>query len=252
MSSSPLVYFVTGANRGIGFALVEQLATRDNVLIFAGARDPSKADRLNQLAQEQQGKIVVVKLDATSEEDAKKAAETVKEKVSKVDVLIANAGIGNGTGAAHELDLAEMHSVIDVNVGGPLRIYKALYPLLLASSAPRVIGVSSTLGSIAFNLDADQIGPYKAGSYSVSKTALNMLFARIHTENHKDHNMTAFVVCPGHTQTDMGNAGAQNFGLEKAPVKLADSIKGLLELIDDETGQYAGRFMSYDGAERQW
>lgn len=194
----------------------------------------------------------MVKLDVTSEQDAKKAAETVKEKVPKVDVLIANAGIGNGTGAAHELDLAEMHSVLDVNVGGPLRIYKALYPLLLASPAPRVIGVSSTLGSIAFNLDADQIGPYKAGSYSVSKTALNMLFARIHTENHKDHNMTAFVVCPGHTQTDMGNAGAQNFGLEEAPVKLADSVKGLLGLIDDETGQYAGRFMSYDGAERQW
>ena len=83
---------VTGANRGIGFALVEQLASRDNILIFAGARDPSKADRLNQLAQEKQGKIVVVKLDVTSEEDAKKAAEMVKEKVSKVDVLIANAG----------------------------------------------------------------------------------------------------------------------------------------------------------------
>ena len=64
--------------------------------------------------------------------------------------------------------------------------------------------------------------------------------------------MTAFVVCPGHAQTDMGDAAARAFGLEEAPVTVADSVKGLLEFIDDETGQYAGRFMSYDGAERQW
>ena len=95
------------------------------------------------------------------------------------------AGIANGSGPAHELDLAEMHSVIDVNVGGPLRIYKALYPLLLAAPAPRVIGVSSTLGSIAFNLDLAHPVPNEGGSYSMSKTALNMLFGRIHSENHK-------------------------------------------------------------------
>ena len=162
------------------------------------------------------------------------------------------AGIANGSGPAHELDLAEMHSVIDVNVGGPLRAYKAVYSLLLASPAPRVVAVSSTLGSIAFNTDLAHPVPYEGGSYSISKTALNMLLGRIHSENHKTHNMTAFVVCPGHTQTDMGNAGARAFGLEEAPVKVADSVKGLLKFIDDETGQYAGRFMSYDGAERQW
>ncbi|GAA5982984.1 hypothetical protein JCM10908_006857 [Rhodotorula pacifica] len=250
--SAPTVYFVTGANRGIGFAFVNSLAQRDDVLIFAGARDPSKADKLNALAKEKEGKIVVVKLEVTSDDDAQKAAETVKEKSSKVDVLIANAGIGLGFGPAHQLDPKDLQTVIDVNVGGPLRIYKALYPLLIASPSPRVIGVSSTLGSIATNADPAQIGPYQGGSYSISKTALNMLFARIHTENHKEHNMTAFVVCPGHAQTDMGSAGAQAFGMEEAPVKVEDSIKGLLGFIDDETKQYAGRFMSYDGAERPW
>ncbi|GAA5883214.1 hypothetical protein JCM3774_001934 [Rhodotorula dairenensis] len=270
--SSPTVYFVTGANRGIGYGLVEALADRDNVLIFAGARDPTKADKLNALAERQTGgKVVVVKLDVTSEEDAKNSAETVKQISSKVDVLIANAGIAIGNGAVHELNLDDLKTVIDVNVGGPLRIYKALYPLLLASANPRVIGVSSTLGSVAFNSDPAQVGPYRGGSYSVSKAALNMLLARIQAdhalESNDDHRnddddektkqdrrgkVTAFAVCPGHVQTDMGNEGARQFGMDAAPVKLEDSVRGLLTFIDDETGQYAGRFMSYDGVERQW
>lgn len=85
---------VTGANRGIGFGLVEALAARDNVLVFAGARDPARADRLNALAERHAAdkKVVVVKLDVTSERDAQDAAETVKRLSPKVDVLIANAG----------------------------------------------------------------------------------------------------------------------------------------------------------------
>lgn len=83
---------VTGANRGIGFGLVEALANRSGVLVFATARDPARADRLNKLAEENKGKVVVVKLEVTSDEDAKKAAEEVKKYTDKVDVLIANAG----------------------------------------------------------------------------------------------------------------------------------------------------------------
>lgn len=184
-----------------------------------------------------------------------------------VAALGVRVGIAIGNGAAHELDLTDLQTVIDVNVGGPLRIYKALYPLLLAAAsasasaaAPRVVGVSSSLGSLAFNSDPSLVGPYRGGSYSISKAALNMLLVRIHAENSHSHEdadqpprrLTAFAVCPGHVQTDMGNAGAREFGLEAAPVKLEDSVRGLLALIDDETGQYAGRFMSYDGVERQW
>lgn len=84
---------VTGASRGIGFALVEQLAKRDNVLIFAGARNPATSDQLNALVKSlPEGKLYVVKLDSVSDEDAEAAARFVREKTDKVDVLIANAG----------------------------------------------------------------------------------------------------------------------------------------------------------------
>lgn len=140
---------------------------------------------------------------------------------------------------------------MDINAAGPLRIYRALAPLLYKSPAPKVIGITSTMGSLAVNLNPDSPAPPAAG-YSASKAALNMLFARIHAENRAAHNLTAFVICPGHTQTDMGNAGARMMGAEAAPTKLEDSIDGILKLVDNDSGEYAGRFMSYDGAERPW
>ncbi|GAA5982939.1 hypothetical protein JCM10908_006839 [Rhodotorula pacifica] len=249
---SPTVYFVTGASRGIGFALVEQLSERDNVLIFAGARIPSTADKLNALVKSAgEGKIVVVKLDSTSDEDAKEAAKVVQAKTDKVDVLIANAGDAFGFGPIHQLSSADFLRGMDINAAGPLRIFSALAPLLFKSPSPKVIGISSSMGSLTLNADPSWPAPPALG-YSASKTALNMVFARIHAENYKEHNMTAFVVCPGHTQTDLGNRGAKEMGQEAAPVKLEDSIKGVLGLVDEESGKYAGKFMSYDGAERPW
>lgn len=123
--------------------------------------------------------------------------------------------------------------------------------MLFKSSAPKVIGITSSIGSLALNLMPDAPAPLATG-YSASKAALNMIFTRIHVENHKSHNLTAFVICPGHTQTDMGNAGARMMGAELAPTKLEDSIEGILKLVDEDSGKYSGRFMSYDGAERPW
>lgn len=249
---APVVYFVTGASRGIGFALVEQLAKRENVLIFAGARNPATSDQLNALAKSlPEGKVYVVKLDSVSDEDAEAAAKFVQEKTDKVDVLIANAGAAIGVGPVEQLSASDFLQGVDVNAAGPLRIYKALAPLLFKSSAPKVIGITSTMGSLAVNLQPDSAAPPATG-YSASKAALNMIFARIHVENHQSHNLTAFVICPGHTQTDMGNAGARMMGSELAPTKLEDSIDGILKLVDEDSGKYSGRFMSYDGAERPW
>ncbi len=82
---------VTGANRGIGFSLVEELSKDSSNLIFAGARDPAAAKNLNEIAS-QSGNVHVVKLGADSAEDNKAAAQFVKEKAGKVDVVLANAG----------------------------------------------------------------------------------------------------------------------------------------------------------------
>jgi norsolorinic acid ketoreductase len=89
-----LINAVTGSAQGIGLALVEQLSNRPNVIVFAGVRTlPLKPEsELQQLATKLPSIVIPILITAANEADNAAAAETVKAKTGKVDVLIANAG----------------------------------------------------------------------------------------------------------------------------------------------------------------
>ncbi|GAA5903384.1 hypothetical protein JCM8208_001905 [Rhodotorula glutinis] len=248
-SNTPTIYFVSGANRGIGSGLVEQLVKRDNVLVFAGARDPTKATALNSLADET-GRVVVVKLESTSEADAKAAAQLVKDKVGKLDYLIANAGISLPEGVLPVLDtpraLVDQHYA--VNAVGPLLLFQAFAPLLLAAPAPHFVAISTAIASLSIAL------PFPVTAYGMSKAALNYLVVKIATEHGNDKDrLAAYAISPGFAQSDMGNAGAKAMGLDEAPVKLEDSVAGVLKLVDGATREKSGgKFWDYTGDELTW
>jgi NAD(P)-dependent dehydrogenase (short-subunit alcohol dehydrogenase family) len=71
---------------------VRSLLTRPNVIVFAGARDPSKATDLQALEKEHPGKLHIVKLTSTDEVESKAVAEHIKSIAGRLDVVIANAG----------------------------------------------------------------------------------------------------------------------------------------------------------------
>lgn len=73
-------------------ALVAELAKRSDVVIFAGARDPSKATELNALAAKHAGKIHVVKFVAADAESNKALAKEIEQKYGRLDVVISSAG----------------------------------------------------------------------------------------------------------------------------------------------------------------
>lgn len=85
---------VTGATRGIGFNLVKNLSSRPDTIIFAGSRSfPLKDnDQLAQLAANLPDVVIPIKITSADEADNAAAAELIKLKVGKVDVIIANAG----------------------------------------------------------------------------------------------------------------------------------------------------------------
>jgi len=92
-SNARTVWFITGANRGIGLGLVRYiLEENEHDIIFAGTRDPAKSQDLNELASKKEGRLFVLELSSESEEQAKAAAQIVKDTVGHVDVVIANAG----------------------------------------------------------------------------------------------------------------------------------------------------------------
>ncbi|KAF8967253.1 hypothetical protein BDZ97DRAFT_1804090 [Flammula alnicola] len=108
MSPSKM-YLITGANRGIGFAIVDKLVSKHpEAIIFAGVRDPSKATSLKELTSKYPGKIEVVKFVAGDAAGNQTLVKEIKEKYGHVDVVLANVGISNYFGQAAETPTASI------------------------------------------------------------------------------------------------------------------------------------------------
>jgi norsolorinic acid ketoreductase len=242
--TSNQVYFITGANRGLGLGLTRAYAERPNITVFATARNVSKATELNELAATHPN-VHVLRLASDSEADAAAAAKEVSRLTGGIDVVIANAGIMNHTGPGVTTPISVMEEHYQINTLGPLILFQALYPLLKERQTRKFVFISTGAASIT------DIVPLAITAYGASKAALNFIARRLYSE-HKEEGFVIFPLSPGFVQTDMGKAGAASVGLEKAPVTIEESITGQVKLIDESGENEAGRFMSYDGTEYRW
>ncbi len=159
---------VTGADRGLGFALTSGLLER-GWRVYAGQYLP-EWPALSELLPQWDDKLILVPLDVGDEASVQEAAASVAEREDRVDLLISNAGIRGETQALGEgLDDAAMAQVYNVNALGGLRMVEAFLPLTDASTLKRLCFVSSEAGCIAL---AHRDGGF---GYGMSKTALNMI-----------------------------------------------------------------------------
>ncbi|KAK5045753.1 hypothetical protein LTR84_008845 [Exophiala bonariae] len=247
--STNTVYLITGAARGIGRGLTKAYLSRPNHTVIAAVRDvgTAKAKELLALPNAQGSKIILVKIESTSETDPKDVAASLgtEHGIVKIDVIIANSGIANYYGPIISTPVAELREHLQVNTIGPIILFQAMLPLLRASPGPKFIVVSSIIGSIASLKEL----PVPASAYGVSKAAVNYLVRKIHFEHPE---VVAFPIHPGLVQTDMGNEGAVKFGFEGAPVTVADSVAAITSKIDSADREVSGTFVSYDGTNPPW
>ncbi|KAJ7644542.1 aflatoxin biosynthesis ketoreductase-like protein nor-1 [Roridomyces roridus] len=243
--SSKIVYLVTGSNRGIGHGLVSVLATRPNAIVFAGARDPT-ADTLKELTAKYPNlhPIHFVANDAVNNEAA--VAE-IKKKAGQLDVVIANAGIGNHTGPLSTTPLSVFTEHWQVNTLGTVVLFQAVVMLRETRCSTRAaLGphISSAVGSISAFMN------FSGSAYGASKAASNYLIKALDAEHPA---LITMAISPGWVATDMGNTGAVERGLERAPVTVEDSVEGILQRVDGATKEKSsGRFWNFKGDERQW
>ncbi|KAF2197575.1 NAD(P)-binding protein [Delitschia confertaspora ATCC 74209] len=223
-----VITLITGPNRGIGRALLEVFLGRANNTVIAAVRDPTAAvsQGLKSIPAGQGSKIILVKIDSAVDLDAQKAVSELKSShgVEKLDVVISNAGIGEVATTVSETPPESIRSHMDVNLIGTLTLFQAAEPLLRKSQEPKFFTMSSNLASLG--LMEYVPGPWFC--YGVTKAALNFLTRKIHFENDW---LTAVVLSPGWVQTDMGEFAAKAVGAEAAPVKLEDSIKGVVQVV---------------------
>ncbi|MET9259125.1 SDR family oxidoreductase [Amycolatopsis sp. NPDC004079] len=193
---------VTGANKGIGLAIAHGLGSI-GFTIAVGARDETNREKAVDELRAAGIEAFSVALDVTSEDSVAAAAETLE----RLDVLVNNAGIGGQTdGGAQDpttLDLDAVRTVLDTNVFGVVRVTNAMLPLLRRANSPRIVNMSSNMGSLKL-----RTGPILA-AYAPSKTMLNSITVQ-YARTLADTNIIVNAACPGYVATDFtGFAGTR-------------------------------------------
>ncbi|RKS80723.1 short subunit dehydrogenase [Motilibacter peucedani] len=161
---------ITGASKGLGRETARRLVEAGHD-VYVAARD---SERGRTAARELGCRFV--ELDVLDDGSVAAAVEEVGRESGGLDVLVNNAGITGGTVAAATTTADHVQRVHSTNVLGVVRVTHAFLPLLLRSSSPAVVNVSSGLGSFAVMTDAaSPWSAWKGLSYASSKAALNML-----------------------------------------------------------------------------
>lgn len=227
-------YLITGANRGLGLEFVRQLLARGDSVI-ACCREPDAATALQELAGSADGRLTVRELDVTDAD----AITELPAGLPAVDVLINNAGIAAEEEAFGSFDAGTMTRVLFVNSVAPILVTQAMTPLLeKEGKQPKVVCITSVLGSIS-----KAEGLVYGLSYGMSKAALNMGVKKLASE-FKGRGIALVALHPGWVQTDMGGSGAT--------LRPAESIGGMLNVIDKLTTADNGRYLTYAGEELPW
>ena len=208
---SRTIALVTGANKGIGLAIARQLGERD-FAVWLGCRDAERGEAAAAGLREAGLDARAITLDVADGDSVTRAAARLGEEAGVLDVLINNAGVSVGgppPGVTEEA-IDDVRAMFEVNTLGPLRVTQALLPLLRKSAAPRVVMMSSGLGSISDTADmASLIWNVDAAGYSASKAALNMLTVKLAKALLGD-GIKVNAADPGYTATDLnGHSGAR-------------------------------------------
>src|SRR5215472_9524330 len=186
------IALVTGASRGIGYAVSLALA-RAGAHVVAVARTVGGLEELDDEIRKLGGSATLVPLDMTDYGGIARLAGALNERYRRLDVLIGNAGIGGPSSPLGHVEPKAWDDVIAVNVTANWHLIRNFEPLLRASDAGRAVFISS--GS-AHNARA-----YR-GPYGVSKAALEVL-ARTFAAETASTNIRVNIFNPGPTRTHM-------------------------------------------------
>ena len=229
---------VTGAERGLGLALVQAfLQSGARVIATRNGSD----DNLRRLQDSQGQSLTIVPMDVTDPASIRAGVTSVAAVVTSVDILINNAGVHleDKHTLLEELDFGDQHleTTMAVNAFGPLRVTQRFLPLLDKGAGKTIINISSEAGSIG---DAWRKGEY---AYCMSKAALNMQ-TKLLCNYLAPKGYRVLAIHPGWMRTDMGGP--------EADIAAQEAAAGVLELATGEEASDRGIYLDYRGKSLQW
>jgi NAD(P)-dependent dehydrogenase (short-subunit alcohol dehydrogenase family) len=218
---------VTGASRGIGAAVAEQLAAAGAHVILT-ARTAKSLEQVEERIHASGGTATIAPMDLTDSDNIKKLAQAVAERWGSLDIMVLNAAMLGSLSPVEHLDPKELDRVFKLNVFANQALISAFDPLLRRAEKADVIGVTSSVGAEprAF-----------WGGYGASKAAFDTMLAAYADETAHAGKLRVQIVDPGATRTRMRQLAFP--GEEPDSVKQPDvAAAALMERLqsDAETG----------------
>lgn len=227
---------VTGANKGIGLAIVRGLA-KTGMSVWLGARDRSRGEEAVASLRDEGLDVRLLEIDVADDASVARAAKALAGEIDALDVLVNNAGIIlDSTSPPSQIKLSVMKTVFEVNVFGPVRMTQALLPLMKAAEGARVVMMGSGVGSLTLITDPTSLySTVNLLDYTSSKVALNAITVSFAKEL-APFGIKVNVVEPGHVRTDLNG----NSGLLTPDQGAETAIKMALLGADGPTGGFFG------------
>jgi NAD(P)-dependent dehydrogenase (short-subunit alcohol dehydrogenase family) len=175
---------VTGGQRGLGKAFVNELLARGAAKVYATARDPKPSD---------DPRVIPLALDVTDQASVDAAAAAARD----VSIVVNNAGVG-GAGGLLQTDIDDIRAVFETNLFGAIRVAQAFVPTLAANGGGALVDIHSALSWIA---GAGAYGASKAAFWSATNSLRlelapqNTLVVGVHL-GYADTDLTAGVTAP--------------------------------------------------------
>lgn len=228
--------FISGANRGIGLEMTRRLLD-EGQRVFAGCRQPGNAADLQALKKRFADQLLIVQLDVMDDASVLSAWQAVNEMTDRLDWLVNNAGILVRGESLEEFDPQIMRRTFDTNVTGVLRVTSQFVDLLRRGEQPKLINITSQLGSLA------RARPNQLYSYNSSKAALNMVTRMLAQDLH-GQGITVVAVHPGWVQTDMGG--------QQAAITPQESAAGIIKVAQGLNLRDSNQYLDYLGDVIPW
>ena len=188
------VVIVTGASSGIGAATALRLGRRQMTLVLAARRAPELAEVARRV-ESNGGAAVVVPADVRDPAAVAGLVDRAREITGRIDVLVNNAGIG---GIASVLaDDADVDRMIDVNLRAPIRLMRAVVPIMSGQGSGHIVNIGSVAGEVGIG-----------GTYSATKFGLRGMTDSVRREL-AGTGIAVTLIEPGHIATPL-TAGRRN------------------------------------------
>nr|WP_294859725.1 SDR family NAD(P)-dependent oxidoreductase [uncultured Fluviicola sp.] len=195
-SSTPKIWFITGASRGFGRVWTEAILKRGDKVAATARKLESIAD----FKEKYGDNVLTLQLDVTDHAQVKKVVEQAHAYFGKLDIVFNNAGYSL-VGTIEEASVEEVRALFETNVYGPMAVIRAALPLLRKQGGGHIIGTSSNLGHVTLPV---------IGYYCSSKWAFEAIHESL-AEEVRSFGIKVTIIEPGAYATEFGSQESLKF-----------------------------------------